>query len=153
MLGSRGKHWGAPRRELLIREGVDSGRLEEPRGSSRPGGAAGEGDAACAGTVVSGVGPGELSMCRAQDFGLEHGSPISGMSLNILLLSAQLCRDLVLCPGSVILRPENLGKAELVTGVGLDSLPAREWPFSLNLWCWWGDSQGQPLRSLWATNF
>ena len=40
VLGSRGKHWGAPRRELLIREGVDSGRLEEPRGSSRPGGAA-----------------------------------------------------------------------------------------------------------------
>ena len=65
---------------------------------------------------MSGVGPGELSMCRAQDFGLERGSPISGMSLNILLLSAQLCRDLVLCPDSVILRPENLGKAELVTG-------------------------------------
>lgn len=60
---------------------------------------------------MSGVGPGELSMCRAQDFGLGRGSPISGMSLNILLLHAQPCRDLVLCPHLVILRPENLGKA------------------------------------------
>lgn len=60
---------------------------------------------------MSGVGPGKLSVCQAQDFGLGHASPSSGTSLNILLLHTQPCRDLVLCPYSVILRPENLGKA------------------------------------------
>lgn len=78
---------GFPRRQLLSVEGspgLVGGAGTSVPGQEPQGGRSVGGKCSWGRSVLSGVGPGELTCELARDFGLEHGSQVPGMLLNSL---------------------------------------------------------------------